>query len=105
MKKSDSTFAKHEHLPLFEGMVNSSVLVEDELRLSAQCMKMYKRLLTGPATNIELQKLTNSQNPTARRSDLRAELKKHGWNLKKIVTHSDGVNSYAITNAEGNIVQ
>ena len=39
-----------ERLPLFDGLVNASVLPEDELRLSKQCRKMYHRLLKGPAT-------------------------------------------------------
>lgn len=104
---TDTTFAKKaaEHLPLFEGMVNPSVLVEDELRLSRQCRIMYKRLLKEPATNVELQKLTGSMNPTARRTDLRQEMQRNGWNLVKIESRPNGVNLYALIDAEGKIIQ
>jgi len=82
--------------PLFEGMVNASVLPEDELRLSKQCLAMYRRLLKGPATNVELAEITKSMNPTARRTDLRNELQKHGWNLKLTKKLGGGVNTYAL---------
>ena len=95
-----------ENLPLFDGMVNGSVLPADELRLSLQCKAMYHRLLRGPATNIELQELTSSLAPSARRSDLRAELRKHGCDLIKLDSPDlpPGVNRYAIVDADGKVL-
>ncbi len=103
----DTIYAKKpkEYLSLFDGLVNPSVLPEDEIRLSNQCMMMYKRLLSGPATNVELQKLTGSMNPTARRTDLRQEMQRNGWDLKKIEKRPNGVNLYALINNEGKIVR
>ena len=92
-----------EYLPLLDGMVNASVLPEDELRLSKQCLLMYRRLLKGPATNVELAEITKSMNTTARRTDLRNELQKHGWNLKLTKKLGDGVNVYALVDQDGNI--
>ena len=80
----------------YVGLVNSSVPTEDELRLSTQCVAMYRRLLRGPATNVELQKLTGSMNPTARRTDIRNELREHGWDLVKTRNLGGGVNEYEI---------
>ena len=90
--------------PLLDGLVNPSVLPEDELRLSNHCLIMYKRLLQGPATNVVLAEITKSQNSTARRSDLRLELQRHGWDLKRIKGLGNGVNVYGIINGEGKIV-
>jgi hypothetical protein len=95
-----------EKLPLFDSMVNSSVLPSDELRLTRQCKIMYRRLLRGPATNTELQKLTGSMNPTARRTDLRQELQKHGRDLVKLSSLDlpAGVNRYGITDTSGKVI-
>ena len=97
---------KRENLPLFKGMLNPSVKSEDELRLNKQCRAMYTRLLRGPATNIELQELTSSLAPSARRSDLRAELREHGRDLVKLPSQDlpAGVNWYAITDKNGRIL-
>ena len=92
-----------EYLPLLDGMVNPSVLPEDELRLSNHCKIIYRRLLKGKATNVELAELTKSMNPTARRTDLRQELQKHGWDLKRIENLGGGVNVYALVDQDGNI--
>lgn len=95
-----------EKLPLFDGMLNASVLPEDELRLSRHCRLMYERLLKGPTSNVELQKLTGSMNPTARRTDLRQELQKHGRDLVKLESTDlpSGVNRYAIVDADGKVL-
>lgn len=98
----DKTYDNSSPGPLFdpppkvEGVVNASVLPKDVLRLSKQCVKMFQHLKKGPATNVELQKLCDSMNPTARRTDIRNELKKHGWDLKLIEKMPDGVNLYGI---------
>jgi len=91
------------NLPLFEGMLNPSVLQEDELRLSRHCRMMFKRLCRGPATNIELTELTHSANPTARRTDLRQEVQKFGWDLKRIENLGGGVNRYALITPDGKV--
>ncbi len=95
-----------ENLPLFKGMLNPSVKPADEMRLSKQCRIMYTRLLRGPATNLELQELTSSLAPSARRSDLRAELREHGRDLVKLPSRDlpSGVNRYAITDTSGKVV-
>lgn len=95
-----------EHLPLFEGMVNGSVLKEDELRLSGQCRIMFNRLKCGPATNIELQSLAKSMNTAGRISDTRIELKEHGWDIQRQDSRhlSAGVNLYAMIDGNGKIV-
>ncbi len=104
------TATMREKLPtLFDGikgMVNPSVKSEDELRLSRQCRIMYNRLLRGKTTNIELQKLTSSLAPSARRSDLRAELREHGRDLIKMPSQDlpVGVNWYAITDKNGKVL-
>lgn len=90
-------------LPLFQGIVNVSVLEEDELRLSNHCRIMFNRLLKGPATNVELREITNSQNPTARRTDLRQEVRKFGWDLKLIKKLGGGKNMYALITPEGKV--
>jgi len=94
---------KTECLPLFEGLVNASVLPEDELRLSEHCRAMFKRLKRGPATNVELQELTNSLNATARRSDIRKELQRVDWDLRLVKKKSGGVNVYAIVRPDGTL--
>ena len=94
-----------EDMPLFEGVVNPSVLPVDELRLSKQCWIMLRKLLKGPATNVELRILSKSECPTARRTDIRNELKKHGWNLKKTKNMGGGVNVYALQRPDGSIVK
>ena len=102
---TDNTFARQpkEPMPLFDGLVNPSVLPEDELRLSGQNLAMYKRLLKGPATNVEL--AGKSMNTTARRSDVRFEVERFGWTLEKIESRGKGVNLYALKNADGKIVK
>lgn len=101
----DSTFAKQEDLPLFEGMLNPSVEPENEFRLSGQNLEVFKKLLKGPATNTELQKLTGSMNQSARISDVRKEVEERlDWTLEKIRSGKNGVNTYALIDAEGKIV-
>lgn len=101
---------KKEKLPtLFDGikgMVNPSVKSEDELRLSRHCRLMYERLLKGKTTNIELQQLTSTLAPSARRSDLRAELREHNRDLIKLPSQDlpAGVNWYAIVDADGKVL-
>jgi len=90
-----------ESLPLFDGMLNASVIPEDELRLSGQCMDIYKRLLQGSATNVELIELTGACAPSARRSDVRAEVRKYGWDLRLVKKHGRGVNEYALIRPDG----
>ncbi len=94
---------ENEKLPLFEPMVNPSVPPDDEMRLSKQCWMMYKRLLRGPATNVELMDLCNTKAPSARRSDVRHELREHGWDLKMIKRRGQGVNLYAIIGPDGKV--
>jgi hypothetical protein len=86
-------------------LVNPSVLPEDELRLSGQNMKIYNRLLKGPASNVELQNITGSMNPTARRTDVRHEVERFGWTMELIESKSGGVNIYALKNGNGDIVK
>lgn len=89
-----------------KGMVNPSVKSADEMRLSRHCQLMYERLLKGPTTNIELQQLTSTLAPSARRSDLRAELREHGRDLVKLPSLDlpRGVNWYAIVDADGKVL-
>ena len=97
-----------KNLPLFDGMVNPSVLPEDELRLSYQCRLIFNRLKNGPATNVQLQRLTNDMNTAGRISDTRIELKKHGWTVEIIKTKkilAPGVNLYAMIDGDGIIVK
>ena len=93
-----------DRYPLLDGILNSSVPDAEAMRLSSQCISMYRRLLEGPATNVELMQLTNSKAPSARRSDLRAELKVHNWGMELIRRCGGGVNLYAITRPDGSIV-
>ena len=95
-----------EKLPLFDGMVNPSVLPEDELRLSNQCRLIFNRLKYGPATNVQLQRLTKAMNTAGRISDTRQELKKYGWNLERQDSKHlpPGVNLYSMIDGNGNIV-
>ena len=43
-------------------------------------------------------------NPTAKRTDLRQEMQRNGWDLKKIEELDGGINKYALINAEGKII-
>ena len=63
---------------MIEGMVNPSVAPEDEILLSGQNLKVYERLLEGPATNVQLQAATGSMAIHSRIADVRGELAKHG---------------------------
>ena len=90
-------------LPLFDGLVNGTVLPEDEIRLSRQCRILYRRLKRGPATNTELIEITSTCAPSARRSDLRKELQKYGWGLARIKNLGGGVNLYGITDPNGRV--
>ena len=100
------TETKKQNLPLFDGMVNPSVLPEDEIRLSNQCRIIFNRLKCGPATNIELQRAAKSMNTAGRISDTRIELKEHGWDLKRQDSKHlpPGVNLYSMIDGNGNIV-
>ncbi len=103
------TATMKEKLPLLDGMkgmLNPSVKSDDEMRLSKQCLLMYQRLLRGRATNLDLQKLSSSLAPSARRSDLRAELREHGRDLVKLPSQDlpPGVNWYAIVDADGKVI-
>jgi len=97
------TETSRERLPLFNGDVNPSVLPEDELRLSKHCRMMFSRLKFGPATNVQLRELCNSFNPTARRTDLRQELQRAGWDLKLIKRLGNGLNLYGIITPDGRV--
>ena len=95
-----------QNLPLFDGMVNPSVLPENELRLSRQCRMIFNRFKCGPATNKELQTLTKSMAISTRVSDVRKELNKYGWTVQKQDSKDlpRGVNRYAMINGNGDIV-
>ena len=94
-----------EPLPLIDGQLNVSVLSEDQLRLSKQCRIMYRRLCRGPATNVELMDISRSKAPTARRSDVRVEVRKYGWDLRIIDKLGGGVNLYALITPNGKTYQ
>ena len=85
-----------ESLPLFDGLVNPSVPEVDEERLSAQCLIIFKELLTGAKTNVELVEASHSMNLTARISDVRREVEQAGWNLKRIKCLGGGVHLYQL---------
>jgi len=92
-----------EILPLFDGMVNPSVLPEDEIRLSGQNFIVFERLKRGPATNIELHRLAGGLAIHSRISDVRQELQKYGWDIKKVKKYEGGINEYTIINPKGEI--
>ena len=93
--------AVQEVLPLFDGLVNPSVLPEDEIRLSGQNKIVFERLKRGPATNIELHQRAGGLAIHSRISDVRQELQKHGWDLQIIDKWPGGINKYAILNPKG----
>ena len=94
---------KTEHLPLFDGIVNPSVLDQECSRLSGQCKTIFLRLMKGPATNRELQKLTQSLNLSGRLSDVRAEVQKCHWELVIVKRSRQGLNTYALKRPDGTI--
>ncbi len=94
-----------EYLPLLDGLVNASVLPEDELRLSKQCLLIYRRLLRGSATNDELMIISRSRNISARMSDLRDELQGKGWDLRLTQKHKNGLNNYNLFRADGSMIK
>ena len=86
----------------FEGLVNPSVPLKDEDRLSHQNLIVYKRLKRGPTTNVELANLTKSMAVHSRVSDVRQEIQQNGYDLKPIASNG-GIRTYAIISPNGTI--
>jgi hypothetical protein len=91
------------NIPLFDIPVNR-VPIDDAIRLSRQCRQMYDLLMRRPSSNVELQEISGSLAASARRSDIRSELRRHGWDLEIIEKRPGGVNIYAIKDASGNFI-
>ena len=93
-----------EHLPLFDGCVNPSVLPDDEVRLSGQNFRIFRRLMQGPATNRELMDLSRTMNFSGRLSDVRQRLREHGWDVRITHRYASGVCVYTAFRADGTAV-
>lgn len=84
---------------LTEILLNPSVAEEDELRLSRQNMRIYRRLCNkflGPPSNVELAEMALKY--TSRISDIRAALKPFGLTVAIVKKAEGGLNYYDIVN-------
>lgn len=85
------------HLPLFDiPHTDPSVLVAALRRLGGQNRAVYERLLQGPATNVELERLAGRVN--SRVADVRRYVQeRYGWRLECHVVEADiGIYRYEI---------